>query len=90
MRAISEAPWFCFVVALSIISMPLSDISANNDLDSVPNKIFQIGGGGGSLEEQCGSITFENMFEYSKAKTFQSRPGRASVEQKIVVMLPVS
>ena len=67
MRGISEAPWFCFVVVLSVISMPLSDIGANNDLDPFPNKIFQIGGGGGSLEEQCGSITFENMFEYSKA-----------------------
>ena len=66
MRGISEAPWFCFVVVLSVISMPLSDIGANNDLDPVPNKIFQIGGGGGSLEEQCGSITFENMFEYSQ------------------------
>ena len=47
--------------------MPFNDVADSNDVDSVPHKMFQIGGGGGSLEEQCGSITFENMFEYSKA-----------------------
>ena len=67
MRSISEGQWFCLVVVISIISMPFNDVADSNDVDSVPHKMFQIGGGGGSLEEQCGSITFENMFEYSKA-----------------------
>lgn len=67
MRSISEGQWFCLVVVISIISMPFNDVVDSNDVDSVPHKMFQIGGGGGSLEEQCGSITFENMFEYSKA-----------------------
>ena len=56
-----------FLIIISIISMPFSSISDTHNLDSEPDKMYQIGGGGGSLEEQCGSITFENMFEYSKA-----------------------
>ncbi len=67
MSGISESPWLSFVITLSIISMPLAGIIGDHELAPEPMRMYQIGGGGGSLEEQCGSITFENMFEYSKA-----------------------
>ena len=37
------------------------------DLEDGPLRMEQFGGGG-SLEDQCGSITFEDMFEYTKAE----------------------
>ena len=36
-------------------------------LEDDPLRMEQFGGGG-SLEDQCGSITFEDMFEYTKAE----------------------
>ncbi|SVC52697.1 uncharacterized protein METZ01_LOCUS305551, partial [marine metagenome] len=47
--------------------MPL--VSEPVQLDGEPLRMEQLGGGG-SLEDQCGSITFENLFEYTRA-TFQ-------------------
>ena len=37
------------------------------DLEDDPLRMEQFGGGG-SLEDQCGSITFEDMFEYTNAE----------------------
>jgi len=67
MRVTSTPPLIVFLIVLSIVSVPFSDIDQNPELSNETTKMEQIGGGGGSLEEQCGSITFENMFEYSRA-----------------------
>ena len=67
MREISSSPLAVFLMVLSIVSVPFSDTNQNPELIDETIKMEQIGGGGGSLEEQCGSITFENMFEYSRA-----------------------
>ena len=67
MREISSSPLAVFLMVLSIVSVPYSDTNQNPELIDEPIKMEQIGAGGGSLEEQCGSITFENMFEYSRA-----------------------
>ena len=58
------------LVVLSMVAascMPL--VSEPVQLDEEPLRMEQLGGGG-SLEDQCGSITFENLFEYTRA-TFQ-------------------
>ena len=58
------------LVVLSTVAascMPL--VSGPVQLDEEPLRMEQLGGGG-SLEDQCGSITFENLFEYTRA-TFQ-------------------
>ena len=58
------------LVVLSTVAascMPL--VSEPVQLDEEPLRMEQLGGGG-SLEDQCGSITFENLFEYTRA-TFQ-------------------
>mgnify|MGYP001163648237 CR=1 FL=1 len=67
MRVMSSSPLIVFLIVLSIVSVPFCDIGQNPELSNEATKMEQIGGGGGSLEEQCGSITFENMFEYSRA-----------------------
>lgn len=67
MRVGPLSPMIVFLIVLSMVSVPFSDIDKNLELSKESTKMDQIGGGGGSLEEQCGSITFENMFEYSRA-----------------------
>ena len=67
MRGLTSSPLIVFLIVLSIASVPFSDINQSPDLVDESIKMEQIGGGGGSLEEQSGSITFENMFEYSRA-----------------------
>lgn len=67
MGGLSSSPLIAFLIVLSIASVPFSDVNQSPDLIDESIKMEQIGGGGGSLEEQCGSITFENMFEYSRA-----------------------
>ena len=50
------------LVVLSTVTascMPL--VSGPVQLDEEPLRMEQLGGGG-SLEDQCGSITFENLF----------------------------
>ena len=53
---------FAFVMVTSIV--PLQRPEALLDEDEQRREQF---GGGGSLEEQCSSITFEDMFIYDKA-----------------------
>jgi len=59
---------FCIALSMAIvIASPLMvQNSGDIELEEGPVRLEQFGGGG-SLEEQCGSITFENMFEYSAA-----------------------
>ena len=52
------------VLLMTFTYIPIHD--TGSQLSDDPNRMNQLGGGG-SLEEQCGSITFENMFEYSAA-----------------------
>ena len=54
---------------LMMFSMLTSSVPADREaghLDDEPLRKEQLGGGG-SLEDQCGSITFENLFEYTHA-----------------------
>ena len=51
-----------FVLMMSIVSP--SDSRPSFDLRDESLRMEQFGGGG-SLEDQCGSITFEDMFEYT-------------------------
>ena len=45
-------------------------------------------GGGGSLEDQCGSITFEDMFEYTKAEfVFDINPDWQSANVRAVAWI---
>ena len=62
MRAVFASIAVALSMALSYI--PIQDIGSHLEDESLRMEQF---GGGGSLEEQCGSITFENMFEYSAA-----------------------
>jgi len=59
---------FCIALSMAIvIASPLMvQNSGDAELEEGAIRLEQFGGGG-SLEEQCGSITFENMFEYSAA-----------------------
>ena len=57
------------IALLMMFSMLTSSVPADREaghLDDEPLRKEQLGGGG-SLEEQCGSITFENLFEYTRA-----------------------
>ena len=45
--------------------LPMS--SMNEDLEQSKERREQLGPDGPTLEEQCSTITFEDMFEYSKA-----------------------
>ena len=55
------------LIAILILSTPFAINQEASEIDEEQKRMEQFGGGGGSLEEQCGSITFENMFEYSHA-----------------------
>ncbi len=55
------------LMILLVVSLPISMSQQKMEIGHEPIKMEQFGGGGGSLEEQCGSITFENMFEYTHA-----------------------
>ena len=59
---------FCIALSMAIlIASPLMVTNSEDTELSEESKRHEQFGGGGSLEEQCGSITFENMFEYSAA-----------------------
>ena len=48
-------------------------------------------GGGGSLEDQCGSITFEDMFEYTKAEfVFDINPNWQTADVRAVAWINAS
>ena len=63
----SRNEYLSVLIAILVVSMPFAINQESSEIDEEPKRIEQFGGGGGSLEEQCGSITFENMFEYSHA-----------------------
>ena len=67
MREISSSPLTVFLMVLSIVSVPFSDTNPESRAHRRTDKDGADRRRGGSLEEQCGSITFENMFEYSRA-----------------------
>ena len=54
-----------FLLSMSLISP--DELRQEENLDDNALRMEQFGGGG-SLEDQCGSITFEDMFEYTKAE----------------------
>ena len=47
-----------------IISVCNSIIS-DNEIEQNETKMYQLGGGGGSIEERCSSITFEDILPYT-------------------------
>ena len=49
-----------------IISICNSIIS-DNEIEQNKTKMYQLGGGGGSIEERCSSITFEDILPYTHA-----------------------
>ncbi|MEC7694573.1 MAG: hypothetical protein VX954_00220 [Candidatus Thermoplasmatota archaeon] len=55
-------PIISFLILSSLIS-PME----NGQLESNESRMEQFGGGSGSIEERCGSITFEDMFAYNNA-----------------------
>ena len=77
-----------FVMMMSLVSP--SDRS-NSILTDESMRMEQFGGGGGSLEDQCGSITFEDMFEYTKAEfVFDINPSWQSAEVRAVAWINAS
>ena len=85
------------VIALSLVlvlmmSLIYSDggLPRSNLNDERP-RMEQFGGGGGSLEDQCGSITFEDMFEYTKAEfVIDINPSWQSAEVRAVAWINAS
>ena len=51
----------------AMISSWLPMSSMNEDLEQTQERREQLGPGGPTIEEQCSTITFEDMFDYSKA-----------------------
>ncbi len=49
-----------------IISICNSIIS-DNEIEQNKTKMYQLGGGGGRIEERCSSITFEDILPYTHA-----------------------
>jgi len=54
------------VISIVIISICNSIIS-DNEIEQNKTKMYQLGGGGGSIEERCSSITFEDILPYTHA-----------------------
>ncbi|MED5268416.1 MAG: hypothetical protein VYB00_06340, partial [Candidatus Thermoplasmatota archaeon] len=54
------------LVMMFAISASVQTLHHHHELDSKSDRMEQFGGGG-SLEEQCGSITFEDIFIYNQA-----------------------
>ncbi len=55
-----------FLMILSMLAPSDQGMDDFDHLEDEPVRMDQLGGGG-SLEDQCGSITFENLFEYTHA-----------------------
>ena len=77
-----------FVMMMSLVS---PNDRSNSILTDESMRMEQFGGGGGSLEDQCGSITFEDMFEYTKAEfVFDINPSWQSAEVRAVAWINAS
>ncbi len=77
-----------FVLVMSLVC-PYSHTNSNLTDESL--RMEQFGGGGGSLEDQCGSITFEDMFEYTKAEfVFDISPNWQSANVRAVAWINAS
>ena len=73
-----------FVLMMSLVS-PNSHSNSNLTDESLRMEQF---GGGGSLEDQCGSITFEDMFEYTRAEfVFDINPNWQSADVRAVAWI---
>ena len=73
-----------FVLMVSLVC-PYSHTNSNLTDESLRMEQF---GGGGSLEDQCGSITFEDMFEYTNAEfVFDVNPNWQTAEVRAVACL---
>ena len=77
-----------FVLMMSIVSP--SDSRPSFDLRDESLRMEQFGGGG-SLEDQCGSITFEDMFEYTRADfVFHINPNWQAADVRAVAWINAS
>ena len=77
-----------FVLMVSLASP--GDGRTGEDLEDKSLRMEQFGGGG-SLEDQCGSITFEDMFEYTKAEfVFDINPSWQSADVRAVAWINAS
>ena len=77
-----------FVLMVSLASP--GDGRTGEDLKDESLRMEQFGGGG-SLEDQCGSITFEDMFEYTKAEfVFDINPSWQSADVRAVAWINAS
>ena len=73
-----------FVLMVSLVC-PYSHTNSNLTDESLRMEQF---GGGGSLEDQCGSITFEDMFEYTNAEfVFDVNPNWQTAEVRAVAWI---
>ncbi len=73
-----------FVLMVSLVC-PYSHTNSNLSEESLRMEQF---GGGGSLEDQCGSITFEDMFEYTNAEfVFDVSPNWQTAEVRAVAWI---
>jgi len=73
-----------FVLVMSLVC-PYSHSDSNLTEESLRMEQF---GGGGSLEDQCGSITFEDMFEYTNAEfVFDVNPNWQTAEVRAVAWI---
>ena len=73
-----------FVLMMSLVC-PYSHTNSNLTDESLRMEQF---GGGGSLEDQCGSITFEDMFEYTNAEfVFDVNPNWQTAEVRAVAWI---
>ena len=78
------------VIMISILNSSMNNHDEAGYLREDDRKMEQLGGGG-SLEDQCGSITFEDMFEYTKAEfVFDINPSWQSAEVRAVAWINAS
>ena len=76
------------LLMMSFISPDQSGQGENLKDESLRMEQF---GGGGSLEDQCGSITFEDMFEYTKAEfVFDINPSWQTADVRAVAWINAS
>ena len=80
------------VVALSLVLVMMMSLVCPYDNSSIEltdeSLRMEQFGGGGSLEDQCGSITFEDMFEYTNAEfVFDVNPNWQTAEVRAVAWI---
>ena len=85
------------VIALSLVLVLMMSLIYSDgglprsNLNDERLRMEQFGGGGGSLEDQCGSITFEDMFEYTKAEfVIDINPSWQSADVRAVAWINAS